>query len=247
LKEQSDSYRFLLATLQTKYVLETRDAKQRRYRLRSLPATPENVYREILEDRLTEAERMFAKQILSWVFYARRPLKILELQEALAIDPSEPELIISDAEDIVRSCGSLVKHDRITDKVEFTHELVRKFIEDHRSEFIVKESEIALTCLACIKSITLHQPFQNKAVALFDYARGFWGDHVRNTKSDRSLEVEIEVFETFGCPLGAESRLPKETSGTVPLHSVSFVHSLNDGLVGFILTKPLADDRIAEW
>lgn len=166
-----------------------------------------------------------------------------ELQEALAIEPGEEELIISGAEDIVRSCGSLVKHDTFTDKVEFTHELVRKFIEDHQSEFMVKESAITLICLACINSI-LRGPLRNKAIALFDYAREFWGEHLRNMENDRSVEVELKIFEIFCNPLQA----PAEETPYTPVDlDRYFVQVLAEYGVGFILTRPLPDERIADW
>jgi hypothetical protein len=242
-------YRFLLATLQTTYVLETLDAKERRNRLNSLPATPENAYREILEDRLTAAERAFAKQILSWVFYARTPLEMAKLQEALAIIPGEVKFDrsnISAVEDIVRTCGSLVNHDKSTDTVSFSHALVKKFLEDHQSEYMVKESDIALTCLTSMTA-HLHKDSwsSQQKIPLSHYAQVFWSAHVKNTQGDRNLQVEMGVFEAFGYPLEVLPEAQLQATLRVPAgyHS-HFVTAVVDKGIGFILTNPLTDDRI---
>jgi hypothetical protein len=175
-----------------------------------------------------------------------------ELQEALAIEPGEPELNrskISDPEDIVRTCGSLVIHKKYSDKVEFSHELVRKFIDGHQSELTFKESDIALRCLVCFSfpRIIFGPPMQWNKFALKYYVLEFWAEHVRNTKGERSVEVDMAVFEAFASPLETRRKTIQGLKDMAQLLSMNFINIVREARVEFIYNEPLPDERIAAW
>jgi hypothetical protein len=81
--------------------------------LQTMPRGVEDTYDEAME-RITgqnEDDKELAKRILSWVTFAHRPLKVEELQHALAIIPDmthiDPDSIIN--EDILSSvCAGLI-------------------------------------------------------------------------------------------------------------------------------------------
>src|SRR5277367_2813421 len=106
--------RFLLVTLQVQYVLEPKDSGEKRRRLSSLPKSPTDAYRGVI-DRMTLSDLKFARRILGWVLHAKRILTMHELQEVLAIEigvVSLNEQDISGAEAIISTCGGFVDHNQ---------------------------------------------------------------------------------------------------------------------------------------
>jgi hypothetical protein len=81
--------------------------------LESLPKEVDDIYDEALEriEQQNEGEKHLAKQILSWITHARRPLHVYELQHALAvvcgttsIDPDN----LTDEDVLTSVCAGLV-------------------------------------------------------------------------------------------------------------------------------------------
>ena len=75
--------------------------------LQSLPASVNATYQRLL-DRISDEEFVF--KVLSWIYHARRPLRMSELREAVKIEPGDKTLnrnLIS-AEALVESCQGLV-------------------------------------------------------------------------------------------------------------------------------------------
>ena len=198
-----------------------------------------------------------------------------ELQEALAIEPGARSLNrdnISEAEDIVQACGSLVDHNKDTDNITFSHELVRKYVEDHNSELLLEQSEIALSCVTylllpvfdkpCTENVlsfllppsfpVVHKPRSENDVskrerefALSVYACSFWGDHIRETKNERNVEVEVAVFDAFRSEDRCNAILETQrVPDFVENFGTSLIHLVCRERIGFILTMPLPDNRI---
>ena len=72
-----------------------------------------------------------------------------ELEHALAIEAAEFGNLhnLPHENDIVHSCGSL-DYSCDTKLIRFGHELVRKYMEAHKSELLVDLVNIALACLS---------------------------------------------------------------------------------------------------
>src|ERR1700729_3663283 len=81
--------------------------------LENLPKGVDDTYDEAMSriEQQREDDRELAKQVLSWVCYARRPLTIDELQHALAVIPgmtnSDDEYLI-ETEILTSACAGLV-------------------------------------------------------------------------------------------------------------------------------------------
>jgi hypothetical protein len=68
---------------------------------------------ERIEGQLADEEEL-AKQVLSWITCAKRPLTTSELEHALAVEAGEPQLDIENlcrVEDMVSICAGLVTVD----------------------------------------------------------------------------------------------------------------------------------------
>ena len=89
--------RFLLAQLCLDSLTGKRSPKAIRSALQNLPKGPEaldNAYKEAMEriEGQIADSRGLAKQVLSWITCAKRPLTTLELRHALGVEIGEPKL-----------------------------------------------------------------------------------------------------------------------------------------------------------
>jgi hypothetical protein len=77
-------------------------------------------------------QKELAKQVLSWIAYAKRPLTTLELQHALAIVVGESELDednLPEIEDMVSACAGLVTIDKESDIIRLIHYTTQEYFE----------------------------------------------------------------------------------------------------------------------
>jgi ankyrin repeat domain-containing protein 50 len=97
--------------------------------LQNLPTEVDATYDEAMEriERQSEDDRDLAKQVISWITYAFRPLSVQELQHALAITPETTEMdyeAIIDEDILTSVCAGLV----VIDEESSICRLVRKYI-----------------------------------------------------------------------------------------------------------------------
>jgi hypothetical protein len=84
-----------------------------------------------IED-LNKSYRELAKQILSWVTHARRPLSIAELQHALAVRPGMTKLdndFLPEVEILSSICAGLVTVDKKSDIIRLVHYTTQEYFE----------------------------------------------------------------------------------------------------------------------
>lgn len=92
-----------------------------------------------------------AKQVLSWIVCAKRPLTTLELQHALAVEVGDSELgedNLQEIEEIVSVCAGLVTVDEESDIVRLVHYTTQEYFE--RTQFLwfpEAQTVIATTCV----------------------------------------------------------------------------------------------------
>lgn len=98
-----------------------------------------------------EDDRNFAKQVITWVSIARRPLSVHELLHALAIIPGESSFDctnISSVEEITSVCLGLVVIDEETHKVFFVHYSTQQYFESVQKSWLL-EGMIRFSCTIC--------------------------------------------------------------------------------------------------
>src|ERR1700759_1289491 len=86
--------RFLLPALHIHMILQNRTLRKRRQALDELPEGLADSFTSTI-DRIKQSERHTADvglKVLMWLHIAYRPLKVNELQEALAVEPGDTEL-----------------------------------------------------------------------------------------------------------------------------------------------------------
>ncbi|MCJ1263487.1 hypothetical protein MMC22_003357 [Lobaria immixta] len=95
--------------------------------------------------------RQLADQVLAWITHAQRPLTIVELQHALAIEEGEPELDqenITDVGELVSVCVGLVAIDQETNIIRLVHYTTQEYFRRIcMQRFPDARKTIAVACL----------------------------------------------------------------------------------------------------
>ncbi|CAM1501783.1 Fc.00g037670.m01.CDS01 [Cosmosporella sp. VM-42] len=160
-------------------------------------ATLSQAYQQAME-RINDQRlslRELAKQALSWITCAKRPLTTLELQHALAVEIGEPELdegMILDIDDVVSVCAGLVTVDAKSRIIRLVHYTTQEFLEATQNQwFPDAETYVATVCCTYLSfevfesgpSRTDHE-FEDRLQynPLYDYAANHWGTHALQAK-----------------------------------------------------------------
>src|SRR5438045_2939678 len=246
------STRFLLAHLHLESLKDKLNPKAIRNTLKGLPKGPDalNITFDEAIERINGQRSGFkelAEQVLSWITYAQRPLTILELQHALAVEPGEPKLDeenLSDIEDLVSVCAGLVTVDQESSIVRLVHLTAQEYFERIRlKRFPNAQSKITTTCLTylsfdvfakgyCLTDEILENRLQQNP--LFDYAARYWSSHVceaveqsiqglalKFIMDDSKVSSSSQVlFITKYRYYGYSQRAPKQFSG---IHLVAYL------------------------
>jgi hypothetical protein len=121
--------RFILARLHTDSLLDKRTAKDVKSTLTKLSkgsAALNDAYRDALQRIKGQlgSDYTLAKNVLSWITFAKRPLTTAEICGALAVKPGEAELDpenVPHIEDLVSVCAGLVVVDPESDIIRLVH------------------------------------------------------------------------------------------------------------------------------
>lgn len=207
------SYRFLLARLHLDSLAGETTAKSIKYTLknletgaRSLTQAYEDAVKRI--ESQTPARVSLAKEVLSWIIIAKRPLTARELQHALAIEIGETELDednIPEIAEIVSVCAGLVAIDKQSDIIRLVHYTTQEFFEHVEKAWIPQaHSMIVNKCVTYLSfnaflawpaktyqfvlSILARNPFLN-------YAALYWGVHAFQLYSEEKSNAIVETHE----------------------------------------------------
>lgn len=133
-----------------------------------------------------------AKQVLSWITCAKRPLTTSELQHALGVETAETELDeenLPQIEYMVSVCAGLVTVDEESNIIRLVHYTTQDYFERNQGRwFPDAQLDITATCTAYLSfqafangyahtDKELEQRFETHV--LFDYAVHNWGYHAR--------------------------------------------------------------------
>ena len=187
-------FRFLLPTLHIKMVLGRHTDSQRWKALKSLPTDLYNSFQGIIS-RIRDFTNI-RMQVLMWIHFAYRPLKIAELQHALAIEKDQTKFDkynIYLLKVLLDSCLGLVVLDEEILTVRFMHYTLQEYFDRYsKEEFPNGCSSIAETCLTYLNFRELRQHYMNlenlqgnmKKYALLNYATLYWGAYAKEYYDD---------------------------------------------------------------
>jgi hypothetical protein len=200
---------------------------------------------ERIEGQLIDEEEL-AKQVLSWITYAKRPLTTSELEHAIAVEPKESQLdeeSICRVKDMVSVCAGLVTINEESGIIRLVHYTTQEYFERTQSQWFPQaESEITITCITYLSFNVFESglcqtddEFEKRLqlYKLYDYASHNWGYHARaasilipevSSFLERKAQVEASSQALFAlkehsADLGYSQKFLKKMIG---LHLVAY-------------------------
>lgn len=155
-KDLTKICRFLLAQLHLGSLSGKTTIKSIKAALHNLPKGSEaldTAYSEALNriDSQKEELQWLAKRVLSWIFCAMRPLGVLELQYALAVETGAKALDednLPELDDLISVCAGLVTVDEHHNNIRLVHYTTLQYFERSLPEWAPHaKADITQTCL----------------------------------------------------------------------------------------------------
>lgn len=223
-----------------------------------------NVYSIVYDEAMKRIESQsserieLALNILSWITGARRPLKVVELQHALAIEEDEAEIDqdnITPAETMISVCAGLITVSEKSGVVRLVHQTTQEYFEEKRHQFFPElESQIAKTCVGYLSFENVYYDdsksfgpsgwyldrMEPEPASFFDYAAIHWGDHARACSTMppevvRFLRNQVMRDRSLSvlCKLREAPRVP-----LTPAHVAAYL-----GIIQLFETNSLQEDE----
>jgi hypothetical protein len=139
-----------------------------------------------------EDQKELAKQVLSWITCAKRPLTTLGVQHALAVELGDSELgedNLPQTEDLISVCAGLVTVDEESRIIRLVHLKTQEYFQRTQKDwFPDAEMDITKTCVTYLLFNTFEKGFcrtdeefeeRLRTYQLYDYAARNWGHHAR--------------------------------------------------------------------
>ena len=210
------NHRFLLGRLQMDSLSNQTSARNIYRALERLPEKLNDTFDDAMDRTAAQpAEHsILANQVISWIFYAKRPLQIAELCEALAVEHGDTRLDQSGRHDVQLSldvCCGLVSIDEQDNVIRLVHYSFQQYLEDHwKTDCPGSRSGIATICLTYLtlddfspeamedtKGPTYHLTDPSLPTRarwqdchrFFSYVASYWAEHVKG-----NLEKELETL-----------------------------------------------------
>lgn len=241
-------HRFLLARLHFDSLTTKTTIKSMRLLLSNLRKGTDalsKAYEQALEriDGQVEDHRLLANRVLSWLTFAKEPLEVECMQQALAavldMTSVDDEEDLVDLELMLSVCAGLVIVDEQTQAVRLIHYTTQEFLEQNASTWLVfGDRIIGMVCLDYMRLAGEAWPFA-------DYAVKSWGRHLRKYQDDQdTAEFVLKCLDTRSkwdyFPTEDETYITERAEGytlhllaSFDLHEIgeTFLQGLNDSVV----------------
>ena len=194
-----------------------------------------------IEGQLADQEEL-AKQALSWIVCAKRPLSTVELQHALAVEIGDSELHedgIPDIDDIVSVCAGLVAVDQESGVTRLVHYTTQEYFQRTQAKwFPTAEEDISIVCATYLSFNVFDsgvcqtdEAFEERLRLgrLYHYAAHDWGYHAYNALGSGDSPQEGRK------PKCAETRF-EETSKAI-MEFLGRGRNVNSAIQGLLTAK----------
>ena len=222
---------FLLTRLQMDSLVNQTSARHVFEALQSLPEKLSETFGDAIGRIKSQSQEYWqlARHVISWIFYARRPLKIFELREILAVEPEDTKFDPSGLHErdlILEVCCGLVSIDEQDETIRLVHYSFQEYLTTCWHEHWPKAEEtVAATCIAylTLEDFSAHmlEYYMPAHCQFLSYAAEHWEEHLRGPSgviledhTCRLLESTTELSNAHG----VRSRLYNTASTTTPPH-----------------------------
>ena len=210
-------FRFLLAFLSIKAILEETTIYRRRQKLDMIESGLDlgGAYRATLGRIKAQGgeKARLGMAVLMWISHSRRPLRADELCRALSIRIGSNDI---DSDDIpavptlLSCCQGLVTMDKSASTARLIHYTLQEHLCTHPDLFNRAHSTMAETCLTylnfqCIKNLFVGPSLDPRDVPFLEYSSLYWGTHMRMELSDRAKTLALELLDQFDSHISANS------------------------------------------
>jgi ankyrin repeat protein len=176
--------------------------------LKNLPVELDKTYEDAMEriQKQPEEESKLAMRLLLWITHTLRPLKVGEIQHAMAVMDFEPDQTLLNQEDLpdeallITVCGGIAAIDHESRVLRLVHYTTQEYFEKHRAEtFPDAQLNISRSCIRylSIKSFmegpcSTDTEMENRieTYELLDYASHNWGNHAREVTGNTIEELQ---------------------------------------------------------
>ncbi|RKK55868.1 hypothetical protein BFJ68_g17838, partial [Fusarium oxysporum] len=186
---------FLLARLYVDSLREKNSVSKLRNALAALP-TGSSAYDKAYQDAMERIERQHqertavARDVLAWLTFAKRPLKIAELRTAVIIqetDSSLDEERLMDIEDMVSVCAGLATIDKQDETVTLIHYTTQDYLKRTRADWHPDaNAAIATSCLTYL------------LFPIFDVEVSEMNEYLQGKKAKRQLYPLLDYSIKYG-------------------------------------------------
>jgi ankyrin repeat protein len=205
----------------------------------------ETLYHQAMEriNRQDDDSQELAQKVLSWVTHARRPLRIRELQHALAVQNCTTGLdedFLPEVEDLLSVCAGLVTTDEQSGIVRWIHYTTQEYFERQCCLWFPQaQLDIAKICTTYISfdafaagSCKNRAELKERLLqhALYDYAAQNWGHHVSASNASEEFEQwmlnfaesESKMVACYQAAFHNESNFSDDTQMITGVHFGAF-------------------------
>ena len=165
-----------------------------------------------------ESKSRLRMETLMWISHSERPLKAIELCQALGVEKGDSDQNtenIPAIETVVRSSLGLVTVEASSSTVRLVHFTLQEYLSDASSLFHSPHSMMAEICLTflnfrCIRNLStaLYSPPQ--AAPFVGYASRFWGTHARKELNGRVKSLALKLLDGYDKHISAKLLLIHE-------------------------------------
>ena len=222
---------FLLTRLQMDSLVNQTSARHVFNALQLLPEKLNETFSDAIDRIKSQSQEYWqlARQVISWIFYAKRPLKIFELREILAVEPDDTKFDPSGLHErdlILEVCCGLISIDEQDETIRLVHYSLQEYLTTCWHEHWPKAEEtVAATCIAYLTledfSVHMLEYYMPAHCQFLSYAAEYWGEHLKGPfkailedQICRLLEQMTELSNVHG----VRSRLYDTASTTTPTH-----------------------------
>jgi Ankyrin repeats (3 copies)/Ankyrin repeat len=233
LKLYFSSSRFLLCEALLNYVIAFQAPRKVKDALKeAMPMELFDLYETIMSG-ITQSKgdsKELAIRVLSWIFYAKRPLKMAELREVVTIEKGDNNLNEEDlppVTSLIKVCRSFVIYDTKSGVVQLAHETVKEFFS--RKQYLLQATELAQVCLtyltfnefdnSCLGKESMGVRVQKYKFSR--YAAQFWGVHTRGEPENEPY-IQRAVLSLLASENKKDSMLQLETYANSSWGDISY-------------------------
>jgi len=231
--------RFLLVSLNIDAILQETTTRRRRKRLRSMNdgLGLESAYGKSLGRVKGQggAKARLGMAALMWISHSERPLKVVELCDALAVEIGSPDLHSDDVpsiETLLSCCQGLIAVDKEASTVRLIHFTFQEYLRAHGEFFGTIHATMAETYLSYlnshqVKTLSASPSPDLQDTPFLEYSSLYWGVHARRDLSDRAKLLALNLFDDYNNHISTKVLLETQTRYS---YTIDFVNPLFSGL-----------------